>query len=535
VRFIAPSSEPRFVSTKRSQATHELLPLATGLHQSGELDRAEAIYRDILRSRPRNVEATYFLAMLCAQKGNLGAAADYFGLAAKLNPDFVEAYFNRGVAFSMLKKFEKALESYDRTLKIRPDHAEALNNRGSALRELKRLDESLRSYDRALTIKPLYAEALNNRGVTLFELNCLAEGLDSYDRAIALSPDYAEAYFNRGVTLNELRRFDDALDSYECATKLKPDYADAHLNLGLCKLLLGDFAGGWPLYEWRNRIAEPTTNWTFSQPVWRGREDIAGKTLLVHAEQGYGDAIQFCRFAKLAETLGAKVIMALPKPLHRLMKQIGQAIEVVDVRGNPPASDYQCSMLSLPLALGTNPEDGLAVVPYLKAEPERVERWKRSLDEQGIKIGINWQGSTGKVDVGRSFPLMELDSISRIPGVRLISLQKNEGTDQLRALPKGVAVETLGKDFDAGPDAFIDSAAVIECMDLVITSDTAIAHLAGALGAPTWLAVKYVPDWRWLLDRRDSPWYPTMRLFRQHSRGDWKSVFDDMRNELLTR
>lgn len=523
------------MSSKRGHSTPERLPLALGLHQSGQLDRAEALYLDILKARPRNAEATFFLAMLRAQKGEIEAAAAGFGRAAALKPDLLDAHFNHGVALAMLKRFDAALASYDKVLAIQPDHLEALNNRGGVLRELNRLTESLDSFDRALAINPSYADALNNRGVTLVELDRPMEALESYDRAIACRPASAETFFNRGAILNEIGRCADALESYERAIRLKPDYADAYLNQGLCKLLLGDFAGGWPLYEWRKRIAEPKVYRTFALPVWQGEAPIAGKTLFLYAEQGLGTIIQFARYARLVQAAGARVMMALPLSLHRLMRSLDPPVELVDIRQDAPAADYQCSLLSMPLAFATEAATIPNSVPYLAAEPERVTMWRARLGAAGMKIGINWQGSTGKIDIGRSFAVRELEPIAALPGVRLISLQKNEGVEQLRALPAGMAVETLGDDFDAGPDAFVDSAAVIQCLDMVITSDTAIAHLAGALGANTWVALKQVPDWRFMLDRSDSPWYPTMRLFRQPRRGDWGAVFAAMRHELMMR
>lgn len=523
------------MSSKRGHSTPERLPLALRLHQSGQHDRAEALYIEILKARPRNAEATFFLAMLRAQKGDIEAAAAGFGRAAVLKPDLVDAHFNHGVALAMLKRFEAALACYDKVLAIEPSHVEALNNRGGVLRELNRLAESLASYDRALAINPAYADALNNRGVTLVELDRPAEALASYDRAIAGRPGNAETLFNRGAILNEIGRSADALSSYEQAIRLKPDYADAHLNMGLCKLLLGDFAGGWPLYEWRLRIPEPKLYRTFALPVWRGDAPIAGKTLFLYAEQGLGTIIQFARYAKLVQAAGARVIMALPKSLHRLMRSLDPAIEIVDVMADAPAADYQCSLLSLPLAFATAAATVPNSVPYLAAEPERIAMWRERIGPDGMKIGINWQGSTGKIDIGRSFAVQEFAPIAALPGVRLISLQKNAGVEQLQSLPAGMTVQTLGDDFDTGPDAFIDSAAVIACLDLVITSDTAIAHLAGALAADTWVALKHVPDWRFMLDRSDSPWYPTMRLFRQPQRGDWAGAFEAMRRELAAR
>ena len=263
-------------------------------------------------------------------------------------------------------------------------------------------------------------------------------------------------------------------------------------------------------------------------PVWRG-EDVCGKRVVVYEEQGLGDIIQFCRYLALLAEMGAAVTFLLRSRMHALIRSLGQAVRVSDTFPVDETFDYQCALLSLPLAFGTTVENIPARTPYLQADAERIRSWKQKLGDAGFKIGIAWQGSkTGKIDVGRSFALAEFAGVSRIPNIRLISLQKNEGVEQLRDLPEGMTVEDLGENFDSGTDAFVDTAAVMANLDLVISSDTSAAHLAGALGRPVWLALKHVPDWRWMLDRTDSPWYPTMRLFRQRTRGDWNGVFADI-------
>jgi hypothetical protein len=299
---------------------------------------------------------------------------------------------------------------------------------------------------------------------------------------------------------------------------------------------MGRLEDGWPEYEWRKRKPEPQGSITFPQPVWSGRENVSGKTLFVHVEQGLGDTIQFCRYVPLAQARGAEVIFAVQDGLMRLMKTLSPSIRLLGQEGMLPGFDYHITLLSMPLAFGTTLKTCPVEIPCLRAEPDRVEKWWARLGSHGFRIGICWQGNPkGVVAVGRSFPLRCFGPIAAIPDVRLISLQKYEGTDQLADLPVGMRVETLGEEFDSGPDAFVDSAAVMECLDLVITSDTAIAHLAGALGRPVWVALKRVPDWRWLLDRSDTPWYPTMTLFRQQQRGDWAGVFEAMRGQLIER
>jgi hypothetical protein len=271
-----------------------------------------------------------------------------------------------------------------------------------------------------------------------------------------------------------------------------------------------------------------------ARPLWDGGEDIAGKTLLTYAEQGLGDTLQFCRFAPLLAARGARVILAVQDTLRTLLRGLGAGIEVVGFSDIPREFDFHCPLLSLPRVLHKRLDSIPATVPYLRPDPDRVSIWRERLGTHGRLIGIRWQGSTGRADAGRSFPLRHFEPLARIPGIRLISLQKGVGSEQLLELPSQWRVEDLGAAFEpGGGDAFLDVAAVMECLELIITSDTSITHLAGALGRPTWLALKRVPDWRWMLERDDSPWYPTVRCFRQRRTGDWEGVFDRMCRALV--
>ncbi|MGD0143292.1 MAG: glycosyltransferase family 9 protein, partial [Rhizomicrobium sp.] len=289
----------------------------------------------------------------------------------------------------------------------------------------------------------------------------------------------------------------------------------------------------WRLYEWRKKRFSPEVSRDYPQPVWLGEEDIEGKTLFVYAEQGLGDTIQFCRYAQLAEVKGANVIFAVQDELIPLLGKLTDGITIMGWKAPPPPFDLQTSLLSMPLAFGTDENNIPATVPYLQPGPDLVAKWRKFLGNDGYRVGICWQGKKDTpIDKGRSFPLRCLEGLSKIPNLRLISLQKNDGVEQLRGLPPGMKVETLGENFDAGPGAFVDTAAVMESLDLVVTTDTAIAHLAGALARPVWVALKHVPEWRWLLGRADSPWYPTMKLFQQPTDDDWRSVFAAMETEL---
>ena len=512
---------------------------------------------------------------LAAAHGNRGAvlrdlgrtedALQSYEKALVLQPDLLKARINHSNLLHTLGRCQEALLSADRALQRAPEMPEALVARGDALQELHRPEEALASYQRALAVEPADATALCHLGPVLCELRRPAEALESCERALVLQPDFVEAFVNRGMALHDLQRFEEALASYDLAIArnprlpaahnnrgtvlqqlqrheealadfdnsiaLDPNNAEAHFNKSLCLLLLGRLESGWRLYEWRKRRRPPIADRVLPQPSWRGTPALKGQSLLLHSEQGLGDTLQFCRYALIAEACGARVVLSVPSPLQRLLRTLGSSIDVV-VAGSEPATDWHSPLLSLPAAFGTTLQSIPAQIPYLSAEPERVERWRRHIGSEGLRIGIAWQGRVGKADLGRSFPLEHLQWIGSVAGVRLISLQKDRGAEQLQALPAGMRVESLGEDFDRGPDAFLDTAAVMECVDLVIACDTAVAHLAGALGRPVWIALRHVPDWRWMLERSDSPWYRTARLFRQARAGDWNGVFEQMRREL---
>jgi hypothetical protein len=336
----------------------------------------------------------------------------------------------------------------------------------------------------------------------------------------------------------ERKRLEDALTSFDRAVALKSDYADAYNNRGMARLLAGRYREGWADHEWRWQAKifsgeRPQIH----APAWKG-EDINGRRILVFSEQGLGDVIQFVRYLPLLAERGARVTLLTRANLIRLLRPLSSKIEIVSSIEKQHSFDFQCALMSLPQRFGTDLASIPNRVPYLEPEQDRVERWKQFIGAAGFRIGVAWQakiGSSTAVRVHgqrRSFPLADLAPLGRLPGVRLISLQKHHGLDQLMNLPDGMTVETLGDDFDSGPDAFMDTAAAMSNLDLIITADTSIAHLAGALERPAWVVLKYVPDWRWLLDRDDSPWYPTLRLFRQDSDGDWKRAIAKMEREL---
>jgi tetratricopeptide (TPR) repeat protein len=477
------------------------------------LDRALALH-------PDNIDAlTNRGVALNALKRYDEALASY-DRAFVLCPDHIDALTNRGVALNELQRYEEALASYDRAIALQPDDAQAHSNRGHTLHELMRFEESLASCDRALMLRPDLADAHCNRGNALNALRRFEDALASYDEALKLRPDYAEALTNRGIALHALKRFDDEMASYERALALQPDYAEAHFNAGWCRMLRGDFSG-WSEYEWRWQTALRRAKRDFAEPLWSGAQGVADKTVLLHAEQGFGDTIQFCRYAPLVAERAGRVILEVQAPLRELMCDLPGVAQIVSRGETLPDFDLQCPLLSLPHVFGTELSTVPAGVPYLRARPQDVAAWNALLGPRNRpRIGLAWSGSPShRNDRNRSIalaaflPLLDTDAV-------YLSLQPNVAAADTELLDRHGGIARPGDKLKT----FADTAALIANLDLVITVDTAVAHLAGALGKPVWVLLPFVPDWRWLLDREDSPWYPTARLFRQDDSRTWDAV-----------
>ena len=447
--------------------------------------------------------------------------------ALDLNPQMPVTWGLLGLVRTAAKDFPAAVSCYERSLNLHPDDPIVLSNFSNVLLALDRKDEAADACRKALALAPGFVDAHNNLGNAQLALEQYEDALASFDRALDANPRSPEAWNNRGTACLELGRLDQALESFRQAAAKSSVYVQPVYNECLLLLLQGRWAEGWALYEQRRRMP----NWvgTPDGPELERLEDAAGRSVLLYAEQGLGDTLQFCRYALLLAAHAGKVILQAQRPLVPLLRQSLSGIEIIANDEDRPAFDRHLPLMSLMRLLGTTEATILASVPYLKAESGQVEAWRARLGAHGFKVGIVWQGSKGgAVDRGRSYPLAQAAPLAAIPGVRLISLQKNDGVEQLMHLPHGMAVETLGDAFDTGPGAFLDTVAVMQALDLVVTSDTAVAHLAGALGVRTWIALKYTPDWRWLLTREDSPWYPTMRLFRPQHYSDWAGIFARM-------
>ena len=499
------------------------------LFEMARYEEALATYDRSLALRPDQVAALYNRGGTLHKLGRFEEAIASYDRALAISPGLAEAHANRGNSLNALHRYSDALASFDRALALRPDLVEAITNRGNALNGLKRYDDALASYDRAIALQPAHAVAHYNRGTTLHAMERYDDALASYDRAIALQPNYPEAFSNKGATLWELRRHDEALSSYDRAIAIQPEFPEAHWNAASLRLLTGDYERGWAEYEWRwkyKTMALARRN--FTQPLWGG-EPIEGKTILLHSEQGLGDAIQFCRYVPLVAERGARVILEVDRRLYDLMASLDGAAQVLSTGDVLPEFDVQCPLLSLPRAFNTHLETIPSRAPYLRAAPELLAKWSARLGpKSGLRVGLVWSGNplhhrdqARSIELGALVPLLDT-------GATFFSLQKD-------ARPSDAALLAGRSDIIQIADLFADfsdTAAAMAQLDLIISVDTSTVHLAGALGRPVWILLPYLPDWRWLLDRDTSPWYPTARLFRQDETRRWDSVIPRVRAAL---
>ncbi|MEJ0068448.1 MAG: tetratricopeptide repeat-containing glycosyltransferase family protein [Pseudomonadota bacterium] len=550
----------------KQTASDRALQTALEHHRAGRLPDAEVIYRQILADQPNHADALNLFGLLAQQVGRLDIAHELIGKAVAVSPRFAEAHNNLASVVMAQGDLAQAEIHYRRAIALAPGHvgarvnlgnllwqsgrfddaaalcreairlapatAEAHNNLANALKDLGDLQGAIDSCRRAVALKPDYAAAHNNLANALCDLGDPATALTHYERALQLEPSFADYHMNRGNALRDLGRLSDAVSGYERALTLNPQLGDAHWNMATALLVGGDFARGWVAFRkrWQTRRLAPHRR-SFAVPQWDGT-DPAGRTILVYAEQGLGDVMQFCRYLPLLRDRGARTVLLIDgawrqlAPLLRSLDGVDQlALELDEV----VAFDLQCPLLDLPLLLDTRLETIPTLSPYLAADPARRGRHASLVDDGTPRIGLVWAGNRNNTrDRLRSMPLTSLLPLLDLPGLRWFGLQVGDGHRDLdgRSLPASFT--------DLGPALhdFADTAAVMAELDLVVTVDTSVAHLAGALGRPTWVLLPTAPDWRWLLARADSPWYPTARLFRQPSPGAWDAVVEQLRDEL---
>jgi tetratricopeptide (TPR) repeat protein len=463
--------------------------------------------------------------------------------ALELAPHVPETHYKRGLVLHELGRYHESLADYERTIALDPSYAEVHDSRGTVLKDLHRYEEALASYERAIVLKPDYARAYSNRGNLLATLGRHTAALASYDAALSLTPEDPDVHCNRGNLLGDLGRHEEALASLDRAVSLDADHAQSHFSRAFVHLMLGDFASGWRDFEWRWRSEHCVTSRekrNFPQPLWSGETDIAGKTLFVYCEQGFGDTLQFCRYLPHVARLGARVVVEVPRALRRLLESMSGVTQWVTSGEALPPFDYYCPMLSLPLAFKTTLATIPAAIPYLQAGAEQSRYWKGKLGERTrTRVGLVWSGGLRpdqpelcSVNNRRNIPLALLAPL-RHSGVEFYSLQKGQPAEDDLALLTAQGWQGPALiDHTRELRDFADTAALIEQLDLVISVDTSTAHLAGALGKPVWILNRFDTCWRWLLDRSDSPWYPTVRLYRQQRAGDWGDVVDRVRRDL---
>jgi tetratricopeptide (TPR) repeat protein len=543
-----------FLRTDPPQA-EEWFRLGNHLHSDRHYIEAADCFRRCLDLEPRFAEAHYNLGNTCLDLGRYEDARLSFHRCLDLQPDHADAHFNLGIACSEGRRPDEAIAAYRRALALNPDRAETLYNIGIVCHEGGRLDEAVAAYRRTLELKPNFPEARNNLGIALKDQNALEAAADQFEKALALRSDYADALYNLGSVRHEQHRVAEALaayraalairpdyykawnnlakahqdlgdiaaamDGYRRALSIKPDYAEARFNLATARLLKGEYLEAWSDYEWRFQRSDWRRVYPrrYDKPRWNG-ESLAGRTLLVHCEQGFGDMLQFARYVPMVKARGGTVILETRRALLRLFESL-QGVDrlVLFSRDHPPAVDFDSyvPLLSLPGIFRTSLDTIPAQVPYLKAEPSKVEQWRHRIAGQDLRVGLVWAGTA--TDPRRASPLAWFAPLASIEGIRIFGLQKGPAADLLDAEgpPRGMRIDNIGRELED----FSDTAAAVENLDVLVTIDTSVAHLAGAMGKPVYLLLPDVPDWRWMLNRDDSLWYPTMRLFRQETAGDW--------------
>jgi tetratricopeptide (TPR) repeat protein len=543
---------------------------ALALQRQGRLREAERIYARLLKAAPDHFDVLNLLGTVKAQLGRMGEAHRLLSAAVRVNPRAPDAWVNLGQVLHALKRNQEALACLDKARALKPDDADVLNQHANVLLSLGRTQEALGEFDQVLARTPQHVEARVNSGVARAALGFAADALEAFDQALAIAPFHPVAQYNRGVALHEvgryadaviaqdsvlrtapqhagawlkrgqalaaLNRLDQAVESYGKAVAIRKDYADAHFGEALALLKFGDYRRGFEQYEWRWRRTGMPAQRNRGRPLWLGEYPLAGKTILLHAEQGLGDTIQFARYVPLIAGSGAKIVLEMQSELTVLMARLDGAAAVIARGETPPPFDVHCPLGSLPLAFKTQRDSVPAQIPYLCADEARLAKWSARIDALARpRIAIAWSGNPQHVNdrnrsipFGRIAPLFAASCFSPLAGASFVSLQRDVRSADLEQLAGDRRVTHLG----GALDDFSDTAAVIALCDLVIAVDTAVAHLAGAMARPLWVLIPFAPDWRWTLDGDSTPWYPTARLFRQTSLGDWEGVIARVGGEL---
>ena len=507
--------------------------LGVAAHEAGNYDQALTLIAGALALDPHKPQYYYNFGMVCAALGDLQAAINAYRQAIHLKPDYIEAYGNLGAALKDQIRYDEALDLFDQILKIVPAEAKIHHGRGQVLSAQGQYAKAIEAFDRAIGLNPDKAIFYNSLGIALGLLGEQSTAIKAFERALNLQPNLAEAVNNLGTAVQEQGEFEMALEYFNQAIQIRPNYGEACFNRGAIHLLKGNFEQGWRDYECRTRqsVWKHNHGCPGTMPRWEGFS-FSGKRLCVHSEQGLGDTLQFLRYLPLVKARGGTVILETSGLLRELVKNLKGVDEFVaqDSQSSTGVDHDICvHLLSLPGIFKTTLETIPVTIPYVVADSIKVSYWKQKLSSRDLKVGLVWAGNPShKKDRSRSIELGRFEALAKIPGLRLYGLQKGDAALQAEEIADIMEIHNFGHKFYD----FSDTAAVIANLDLVVSVDTAVAHLAGSMGKPIWLMLPYVPDWRWMLNRDDSPWYPTMRLFRQPEKGDWDTVLRRVASEL---
>jgi tetratricopeptide (TPR) repeat protein len=516
--------QPDFISAKTNAGV--------ALRHLDKVHLALLQFQEVAEATPDDAIACFNLGTTLHLAEQYDDALIWLEKALALNVSHAESVLELGKVLAKLDRQEEAVQAYRRAIALAPDCIAALLNLAALLQEAERFDQAITLLQKVVALRPNECDGWLRLGIALRGAGRHAESLAAYRRALSIQPGSTVGYCNMALTLSDLGRIEEAIEACKTALVIEPGSPVATFNMGTILLSVGNFRDGWPAYNYRYTMeGEKWLREDAHAAPWTG-QSLAGKSILILGEQGNGDQIQFARYVSALRDLGKSVSYLVPKRLHRLFKTLNGTPTLISEIQASSRFDFQCPLMHLPGVFETL---GLPVpntTPYLAAEPDRIAQWRRRIGDHGFRVGIVWQGNRYDGNDVRSLPLAALRPLAAIPGVRLISLQINSGLEQLETLPPDMSVERLGSDFDAGEDGFIDAAAVIEVVDLIVSCDTSIVHLAGALGRPVWIALTERAEWRWQLERSDSIWYPTVKLFRQTARGDWDGVFSRMAEAL---
>jgi tetratricopeptide (TPR) repeat protein len=508
----------------------QLMQTAMQFQGAGRIADTESVCRQILVRDPDYTPALRLLGAILGHIGRREEAAEVLSRCVRLDPNDASAHSSLGVTLQLLGHPGKAVRHLSRAVEIHPQAAQFQYNLGKALRDQKRMEEAAVAFQRTVELQRSFSPAWNNLGNTLRDLGRLEEAVTCYQVDLQLRPNHPQTLHNMGIVYRELLRLPEATRCFDTALTFDPGYNECRLSRAMLLLLEGQLLRGWNEYESRFDVPRAVVQRDYGKPPWDG-SDPEGRTILLYCEQGFGDAIQFVRYAPLLAERNATVIVECQPELRELFGSLRGIDQIISPGDELPDFDVYRGMLSMPLIFQTSLENVPNQVPYLRADRAKVRRWRKIIEPGGVRVGLVWAGAGGYGnDVNRSMTLQRLAPLARVEGARFYSLQKGAAADQAKSPPEGMDV----LDLSAELNDFSDTAAAIENLDLLVSVDTSVGHLAGALNKPVWLMIPFFPDWRWMLGRADSPWYPTMRLFRQPARGDWSAVVERVAEELGT-